>query len=319
MDLAEGVLQGDRRSVSRLLTYVENHKDGVEETLRRLYPHAGRARTVGVTGVPGAGKSTLVFALASEIRRRGQTVGVVAIDPSSPFTRGALLGDRVRMQELTGDRGVFIRSMATRGAMGGLAAGTIDAMTVLDAFGMDVIIVETVGAGQDEVDVVRAAQTVLVVEIPGGGDGVQALKAGILEIADIFVVNKADREGAEATVANLRQLINLAPKGRRDRTIPVMKTVALKGEGVPDLVDNIEKHYKYLVESGQLGRRAAERVRFQLLALAQHHFMERVQRASEETGLLDDLVRAVTEKSTDPYTAAEQLEQAVEAGTAVLP
>jgi len=232
MDLAEGVLRGDRRSLSRLLTYVENHKEGVEETLRRLYPHAGRAKTIGVTGAPGAGKSTLVFALASEFRRRGVSVGVVAIDPSSPFTRGALLGDRVRMQELTSDSGVFIRSMATRGAMGGLAAGTIDAMMVLDAFGMDVVIVETVGAGQDEVDVVRAAQTVLVVEIPGAGDEVQALKAGILEIADIFVVNKADREGAEATVANLRQLVNLTPRNRRDRAIPVMKTVALRSEGV---------------------------------------------------------------------------------------
>ncbi len=312
MDLAEGVLQGDRRSLSRLLTYVENHKQGVEETLRRLYPHAGRAKTIGITGVPGAGKSTLVFALASEFRRRGVSVGVVAIDPSSPFTRGALLGDRVRMQGLTGDAGVFIRSMATRGAMGGLAAGTIDAMMVLDAFGMDVVIVETVGAGQDEVDVVRAAQTVLVVEIPGGGDEVQALKAGILEIADIFVVNKADREGAEATVANLRQLVNLTPRSRRDRAIPVMKTVAVKNEGVSELVDAIEKHHQFLIDTGQMERRAAERVRFQLLALAQHHFAARLQRASEETGMLDDLVRAVGQKSLDPYTAAEQLQQAIE-------
>ena len=313
MDLAEGVLQGDRRSLSRLLTYVENHKQGVEETLRRLYPHAGRAKTIGITGVPGAGKSTLVFTLASEFRRRGVSVGIVAIDPSSPFTRGALLGDRVRMQELTSDSGVFIRSMATRGAMGGLAAGTIDAMMVLDAFGMDVVIVETVGAGQDEVDVVRAAQTVLVVEIPGAGDEVQALKAGILEIADIFVVNKADRDGAEATVANLRQLVNLTPRSRRDRTIPVMKTVAVKSEGVSELVDAIEKHHQYLIDTGQMERRAAERVRFQLLALAQHHFAERLERASQETGMLDDLVRAVGQKSLDPYAAAEQLQQAVDA------
>ena len=312
MDLAEGVLKGDRRALARLLTLVENRSPGVEETLRRLYPHSGRARCIGVTGLPGAGKSTLVYALTAELRRRGVKVGVIAIDPSSPFTRGALLGDRIRMQDLTSDPGVFIRSMATRGTMGGLAAGTIDAMTVMDAFGMDVIIVETVGAGQDEVDVVRAAQTVLVVEIPGTGDEVQSLKAGILEIADIFVVNKADREGVDATVAHLRQLISLQPKQERAYAIPVIKTVAVTNDGVSALADAIEAHQRFLGESGRLEKRNAERVRFQILALSQHRLMERLLKASQEAGLLEELVQAVNARTLDPYVAARRLEQVIE-------
>ncbi|MBI2885569.1 MAG: methylmalonyl Co-A mutase-associated GTPase MeaB [Chloroflexi bacterium] len=313
MDLAQSVLQGDRRALARLLTRVENHSPEAEESLGRLYAYTGLARTIGVTGMPGAGKSTLVFALASELRRRGQTVGIVAVDPSSPFTRGALLGDRVRMQELTSDPGVFIRSMATRGAMGGLAAGTIDVMAVLDAFGMDVIIVETVGAGQDEVDVVRAAHTVLVVEIPGTGDEVQSLKAGILEIADVFVVNKADRPGADAMATNLRQLISLQPKKDRTHTPLIVKTVATKGQGIRELADAIQKHQAYLEASGKLQERNLVRFRFQILALAQHRLMERLLESTQKTGLLEQLVEAVNDKELDPHRAARLLEQTLAA------
>ena len=305
MDLVQGVLSGDRRAVARLLTHVENRDPDAAEALRQLYPHTGRARTIGVTGLPGAGKSTLVFVLAAELRRRGASVGIIAIDPTSPFTRGAVLGDRVRMQELTKDPGVFIRSMATRGALGGLAAGTIDAMTVLDAFGADVIIVETVGAGQDEVDVMKAAQTVLVVEIPGTGDAVQSLKAGMLEIADIYVVNKADREGANAVVATLRQLLSLQPKG--DHPVPIIKTVATKNEGIGALADAIDVHQRYLRDSGHLEQRNAERLRFHVMALAQHRLVEQLLKANQETGLLEQLVAAVHRTELDPHTAAERL------------
>jgi len=311
VDLAAGVLSGDKRALARLLTRVENRDPTALAALKTLYPHTGRARTIGVTGMPGAGKSSLVTVLAAEFRRRGHTVGIIAVDPSSPFTRGAVLGDRVRMQELTQDPGVFIRSMATRGAMGGLAAGTIDAMTVLDAYGMEVIILETVGAGQDEVDVVRAAQTVLVVEIPGTGDEIQSLKAGILEIADVYVVNKADREGADAVAATLRQLLSLQP--RQAWTVPIRKTVAVRAEGIRELADAVEKHQEYLRTSGALEARDFERVRFQVLALAQARLLEEVVRANEASGRLESVLRGVTRRESDPYTAAGELVREAEA------
>ena len=303
--LVQGVLAGDKRSVARLLTHVENRTAVAFTALRELYPHAGKAQTIGVTGLPGAGKSSLVYRLTAEYRKRGASVGVIAIDPSSPFTKGAVLGDRVRMQALTSDTGVFIRSMATRGAMGGLAAGTIDAMTLLDAYGCDVIIVETVGAGQDEVDVVRAAETVLVVEIPGTGDEVQSLKAGILEIADVYVVNKADRDGADIVVSILRQLLSLKPKG--EWTVPIVKTVAIRSDGIETLADTITLHQRYLADSGRLAERKADRIRFQLLALAQQRLTDQLLRTDRETGLLEQLVQMVNRKDLDPHTAAERL------------
>ncbi len=310
MDLAQGVLAGEKRALARLLTRVENRDAPALSALRTLYPHTGRAVTIGVTGMPGAGKSSLVTVLAAEFRRRGKTVGIIAVDPSSPFTKGAVLGDRVRMQELTQDPGVFIRSMATRGAMGGLAAGTIDAMTVLDAFGMEVIIVETVGAGQDEVDVVRAAQTVLVVEIPGTGDEIQSLKAGILEIADVYVVNKADREGADAGAATLRQLLSFT--ARQAWTVPIQKTVAIRNEGTAALADAVVKHQHYLRSSGALEARDRERVRFQVLALAQARLLEELVRSNQATGRLEALLSRVQRRETDPHSAAEELVQEAE-------
>jgi len=303
-ELAQRVLAGERRALARAMTLVENETDAGREALRSLYPHTGRAHTIGVTGSGGAGKSTLTNALAKEYRRRGLTVGIVAVDPSSPFTRGAILGDRIRMQDLSGDEGIFMRSMATRGALGGLSATAADAVAVLDAAGKDVILLETVGAGQDEVEVASAAQTTLVLNTPGTGDDVQTLKAGIMEIADILVVNKADLPGTDALVAQLRALLSISEHG--DWLIPIVKVVATRGDSVPELVDAIAKHRTYLETSGRLEKDRRERARRQIVAAAQAELLRRAIRQAGEKGL-DDLVAAVAERRVDPHTAAGQL------------
>ena len=303
-ELARRVLAGERRALARAMTLVENGTESGLETLRALYPHTGRAHTIGVTGSGGAGKSTLTNALAKECRRRGRTVGIVAVDPTSPFTRGAILGDRIRMQELTGDEGIFMRSMATRGALGGLSATAADAVAVLDAFGKDVVLLETVGAGQDEVEVASAEQTTLVLNTPGTGDDVQALKAGIMEIADILVVNKADLPGADALVAQLKALLSISEHG--EWLIPIVKVVASRGEGVPELADAIERHRTFLESSGHLEKDRRERARKQLIAAAQAELLRRaLQRAGD--GGLNDLVDAIAERRLDPHTAASEL------------
>jgi LAO/AO transport system kinase len=302
--LVQGVLAGERRALSRVITLVENGEPQGREALRLLYSHTGRAHTIGLTGGSGSGKSTLAAALALECRRRGRGVGIVAVDPSSPFTHGALLGDRIRMQELTSDPEIFLRSMATRGALGGLASATAQVVAVLDAGGKDVVIIETVGAGQDEVEVAGTAETTVVVNTPGTGDDVQALKAGILEIADILVVNKADQPGADTLVHQLRALTSRAGD---ERALPVLTTVAISGEGVPELVDAIDEHRRYLQESGRLERHRLVQARHQVLALARHDLLARVLRATEENGQLDELVGAVAERDLDPYSAARRL------------
>ena len=258
-DLVERLLNGDRRALARLLTYVENQREGVEQALAVLFPHTGRAWVIGVTGAPGTGKSTLVTEVAKLYRQRGETVAILAVDPTSPFSGGALLGDRVRMRDLSGDAGVFIRSMATRGSLGGLARATRDAIRVLDACGFGIILVETVGAGQNEVDIVRAADTTIVVEAPGMGDEVQAIKAGILEIADLLVVNKADRQGVNHTVQALKMMLDLGHPAARtqlsahhgrlvavetgaapvDEAVwipPLLQTVASEAKGIHEVV-----------------------------------------------------------------------------------
>ncbi|MGH2585427.1 MAG: methylmalonyl Co-A mutase-associated GTPase MeaB [Dehalococcoidia bacterium] len=303
-ELAQRVLAGERRALARAMTLVENETDAGREALRSLYPHTGRAHTIGVTGSGGAGKSTLTNALAKEYRRRGRTVGIVAVDPSSPFTRGAILGDRIRMQDLSGDEGIFMRSMATRGALGGLSATAADAVAVLDAAGKDIILLETVGAGQDEVEVASAAQTTLVLNTPGTGDDVQTLKAGIMEIADILVVNKADLPGTDALVAQLRALLSISEHG--DWLIPILKVVATRGDGIPELADAIAKHRTYLETTGRLEKDRRERARRQIVAAAQAELLRRAIRQAGEKGL-DDLVAAVAERRVDPHTAAGQL------------
>jgi LAO/AO transport system kinase len=308
--LVQQVLAGERRALARVISLVENGEPGGYEALRLLYPHTGRAHSIGLTGASGSGKSTLAGALARELRRRRRSVGIVAVDPSSPFTHGALLGDRIRMQELTSDPEIFLRSMATRGSLGGLASATAQVVAVLDAAGKDAVLIETVGAGQDEVEIAGAAETTVVVNTPGTGDDVQALKAGILEIADILVVNKADQPGADTLVHQLQALVSRGD----ERGIPVLKTVATSGDGVVELVDAIDGHRRYLRESGQLERHRLAQARHQVLALARHELLARVLRATEENGQLDELVGAVAQRDLDPYSAARRLIESVGGG-----
>src|SRR5690349_6876369 len=255
-NIVERLLQGDRRALARMVTLIENEIPQARQYLSELHQHTGNAHILGVTGAPGAGKSTLVTRLVRELRNRERKVGVVAVDPTSPFTGGAILGDRIRMMELAGDPNIFIRSMASRGSLGGLAASTRNVVRAMDAAGYNPIIIETIGTGQAEVEVMRAAHTVLVVSAPGMGDEVQAIKAGILEIADIFVVSKADKPGADQTVAELAMLLSLDPQRRgHDKMqpywrIPVLKTAALKDQGIPQVADALQQHYQYLIESG---------------------------------------------------------------------
>lgn len=304
-ELVAGVLRGDKLALSRVLSLVENGLPEGREAMKSLFPHTGRAHIVGVTGPAGSGKSTLVGALARELRSRDRTVAIIAVDPTSPFSRGAVLGDRIRMQELTADPGVFIRSMATRGALGGLAPTTNDLATVLDAAGKDVVIIETVGAGQDEVEVASTAHTTIVISVPGTGDEVQAIKAGILEIADILVVNKADQPRAEMTAKQLGAFLDL------NRTegweVPVLKTIAFKGEGVTEVADAMERHREFLQKSGRLEEARRQRARRQLLALAQEEMLSRVLATAEGNGRLEELVEAVARRELDPHTAAERL------------
>jgi len=304
-DLVQRLLAGERRALARVITLVENATPQGRQAIALLYPHTGRAHLIGVTGGSGAGKSTLTNTLTLELRKRGRTVGIVAVDPSSPFTRGALLGDRIRMQDLSRDPEVFVRSMATRGQLGGLAPMTAEVAAVLDAAGKDVVIIETVGAGQDEVEVAAAADTTIVVLTPGAGDDVQAMKAGIMEVADILVVNKADLPAADALLAQLQAMTAIASRGRLET--PILSTVATKGAGVAELADAIQAHRQRLASSGELERLRLDRARRQVLALARHELLERVLRASERDGRLEDLVQSVARRELDPYSAAHRL------------
>ncbi|GAB4408451.1 MAG: methylmalonyl Co-A mutase-associated GTPase MeaB [Anaerolineales bacterium] len=304
--LAQGVLAGDPRALARLISLVEDEHPWARTALAILYPRTGRAHLVGITGAPGTGKSTLVNEMAKVYRRRGLTVGIVAVDPTSPFSGGAILGDRVRMRELAGDPSIFIRSMATRGSLGGLARATSDVVKVLDAAGYDRVLIETVGAGQAEVDIAKTAHTTIVVEAPGFGDDIQAIKAGILEIADVFAVNKADREGADSTVTALEMMLDLNGTEPGRWRPPIVKTVAIRGDGVPDLVDWVEAHHDHLRDSGLLARKEEERTRDELLALIQHELTQALL-ASLRPGELDEWVRRVARREADPYAAAQSI------------
>ncbi|HET8943239.1 MAG TPA: methylmalonyl Co-A mutase-associated GTPase MeaB [Dehalococcoidia bacterium] len=304
-DLSERTLNGDRRALTRVLTFVENGLPEGKEALKALFSHTGRAHILGITGPTGSGKSTLTGALAREYRRRGRTIGIVAVDPTSPFSHGAILGDRIRMQDLTSDPGVFIRSMATRGAMGGLSATTGDVVTVLDAAGNDIIIVETVGAGQDEVDIADTAHTTVVINVPGAGDDMQAMKAGILEIADILVVNKADNPGADATFKQLHIYTDLQRNEGWD--VPILKTVAHKEQGIKELLEAIDRHREYLTESGRMEEMTRKRARRQLLAVAQKMMLERVLDGASGEARVSELVEGIASREIDPHTAAERL------------
>jgi LAO/AO transport system kinase len=295
---------GDRHALARLISQVEDGGEEAHALLATLYPHTGRAHVVGVTGAPGSGKSTLVNQMARRLRAAAETVAVVAVDPSSPFTGGALLGDRVRMRDLAGDPGVFIRSMASRGSLGGLARATRDVIKVLDAAGFDVVLVETVGAGQAEVDVARTAHTTVVVEAPGMGDEVQALKAGLLEAADVLVVNKADRPGAAQTARMLELAVDRdRPTGWRP---PIVPTVALEGSGVEDVMEAVRAHRRFLQATGAGAEQARARARGELLdVLSRTLLRARLTEVGEER--LEAVVSRVVSRELDVYTAVREL------------
>ena len=315
-NITERLLSGDRRALARMVTLIENASPQARRYLAELHQSAGRAHIIGVTGAPGAGKSTLVTHLVREYRRRDHKIAVVAVDPSSPFSGGAILGDRIRMMELAGDPNVFIRSMASRGSLGGLSAATRDVVRAMDAAGYNPIIIETIGTGQAEVEVMRAAHTVLVVSAPGMGDEVQAIKAGILEIADIFVVSKADKPGADQTVAELAMLLSLDPQRRlHDKSkpywrIPVLKTSAIKDQGITQLVDEIEQHYKYLVESDVLANRIQRQVRSEVEALVLHAVLLALKDEVPEDEW-QQLMEDITTRERNPYSVAAELQERI--------
>ncbi len=310
-NIVERLLQGDRRALARMVTLIENEIPAAHRYLAELHLHSGKAHIIGVTGAPGSGKSTLVTHMVRELRRRDHKVGVVAVDPSSPFTGGAILGDRIRMVELSGDPNVFIRSMANRGNLGGLASSTRDVVRAMDAAGYDPILVETVGTGQAEVEVMRTAQTVMVVVAPGMGDDIQAIKAGIMEIADIFVISKCDKPGANQAAAELAMLLSLDPERRSHEQsrwrIPIVRTSAFKDEGITQLVDTLQKHREYLVESGMLAERAQRQVRSEIETLILHAVINALkeQTSKEEW---QQLVEEITKRERDPYSVASELE-----------
>lgn len=325
-DLLEQVRQGRHRAIARLITKVENSEAAAETAVTALYKETGQAHVIGVTGPPGSGKSTLVNELAKGFRRRDHRLGIVAVDPSSPFSGGSLLGDRVRMRDLSGDTGIFIRSMASRGSLGGLSRATATVVKILDAAGFDTILVETVGAGQAEVDVASTAHTTLVVEAPGMGDDIQSIKAGILEIADVLVVNKADRPGANQTVRSLEMMLQLGAKGGTRHhgrpmqvsavvsnegeasawRIPVHETVATEGQGIAELLDTIQAHKAHLRSTGEWLVREKERSRREVERLIQERFMARLQ-ATVSRDEREQLIAAVAARETDPYSAVATL------------
>ena len=305
-DIASKVLNGDPRSVARLITLVENSSPEGFRAMKDIYPHTGGAHIIGITGVMGSGKSTLISEITHEYRKQGLEVGIIAIDPTSPFSGGALLGDRVRMMELATDEGVFIRSMGTRGMLGGLTSAVYDVVEILDASGKDVVIVETVGVGQAEVDVIKIADTTLVILVPGLGDSIQAIKAGIMEIADIYVVNKADKPGVDQTVAEIESLVDISCSNM-DRKTPVLTTSAKESKGIVELSQEIKKHREYLEKSNEFEAQRRKRYEAELIEIIRKRLMNFIFDESTFKGKVELLIDQISKKEVDPYTAADEI------------
>jgi len=305
-ELVNDAISGSVRALAKLITMVENEMPEALEALRRLYPQTGKAYIIGITGPPGSGKSTLTDKITKELRKQNFTVGIIAVDPTSPFTGGALLGDRLRMQDITSDEGVFVRSMATRGTLGGLSKATADTVKVLDAFGKDFIIIETVGVGQDEVDIVKTADTTLLISVPGLGDDIQAMKAGIMEIGDIFVVNKADREGADRVVTELSLMLDLSPAKSAWRP-PVVKTVGTLGEGIQELAEKILAHRKFLEEGEGLVKKRNTRAREEIIDLIEKEISKYIHKMLKYDVAFDEVIEQVVARQKDPYSYAQTI------------
>jgi len=309
MGLAARILKGDIRAAARLMRDVDDGFSSALDELKALYPHTGKAYILGITGPPGAGKSTLTDQITAAFRKSGKRVGIVAVDPTSPFTGGAILGDRIRMNRHADDEGVFIRSLATRGALGGISRSTGEVVNIMDAMGMDIVIIETVGVGQDEIDIVRMAHTTVVVMVPGLGDDIQAIKAGILEIADVFVVNKADREGADRTARELSMMLEMGNRHAGEWLPKVMKTEASRGVGIDELVTEFGEHRRWLFTSGTINRFLAEKNSSIFSEMLKERLFRTVYDRLTASGELDAIVKGMSSRSVDPYSAVENILQ----------
>ena len=307
-NLIEELLKGNKRACARLITMIENEVDGYEDFLKQIYKHTGKAYVIGVTGPPGAGKSTFTDKIVKLLREKGKKIGVIAIDPTSPFTKGAILGDRIRMNDLNTDNGVFIRSMGTRGSLGGLSNATQAAIKVLDAYGCDYIFIETVGVGQSEVDIVKTADTTIMVMVPGLGDDIQAIKAGVMEIADVFIVNKADKDGAKKTSIEIEMMLDF--KHDWDFRPPVSLVISENGEGVEKAFENIIKHRKYLCDSKEIYNRRLIRNKLEVKQIV-HRRIEKKVNEIESTKDVDTLLAKTITKEADPYTIGEKIFESI--------